>query len=160
MVTTTATSIINKVSYGIILFFIDKWLEFNDSNIKDYDARKIGVDCYGGKDSEESSEWSKGETSSTSAYILIYERNYKQPIKMQFKTLEDKNNVLQDVLNYDPEVEDTESELECNIPYNNFGRIVKEDFYKVKRFFYFLIGSLARQPPVYVGETCLHRGVL
>lgn len=28
----------------------DKWLEFNDSLIKDYDVSKLPNDCFGGKD--------------------------------------------------------------------------------------------------------------
>ena len=63
----------------------DKWLEFNDSNIKDFDHRKIPIECFGGKESEESGEfWSKGDTSSTNAYILVYERNYKKPITVNY----------------------------------------------------------------------------
>jgi ubiquitin C-terminal hydrolase len=61
--------------YSYINYKQDKWLEFNDSIIKDFDVKKLASEAYGGKESEESNDyWSKGDTSSTNAYMLVYEK--------------------------------------------------------------------------------------
>lgn len=52
-------------------------MKFNDSIIEDFDIRKLAMECFGGKESEEGTQefWSSGvDVSSTNAYVLVYER--------------------------------------------------------------------------------------
>ena len=51
-------------------FTESKWVKFNDSNLSDYDLNDIPNECYGSKES------------ATNAYLLIYERVKKTPIKV------------------------------------------------------------------------------
>lgn len=70
-------------------------MEFNDSVIKDFDVKKMAGECFGGKESEENNDyWSKGDTSSTNAYMLVYEKIIKNEIEIEFSGLEEKEGVL------------------------------------------------------------------
>lgn len=64
-----------------------KWLEFNDSNIRDFDAKNIENECFGGA-SQNSSGWGWGRgfggDNSKNAYILVYERIMKEDIQLVF----------------------------------------------------------------------------
>ena len=63
--------------------------------IRDFDVKKMPGECFGGKDSEESNDyWSKGDTSSTNAYMLVYEKIIKNEIEIEFSGLEEKEDVL------------------------------------------------------------------
>ena len=80
--------------YSLINYKADRWVEFNDSTIRDFDPRKIPVECYGGRDTNDTTEdnWqapqqqNTQDKTSTNAYILVYERLYKEDIRMEFKT--------------------------------------------------------------------------
>jgi len=76
----------------------EKWVEFNDSLIKDFDPRKIETECFGGNTNAEQTEknyaasdndnfWEKG-SSSKNAYILVYEREAKTPLSLLVTTPE------------------------------------------------------------------------
>jgi len=72
----------------------DKWLEFNDSKIRDFDIKNIEKECYGGSTSESNDdEWgwvrSGGRESSRNAYILVYERVVKDPLKLVVQNADD-----------------------------------------------------------------------
>ena len=72
----------------------DKWLEFNDSTIKDFDAKSIESECFGGSSNDASDDswgWAKiGRENSKNAYILVYERVVKDPLKLVVNNEEDK----------------------------------------------------------------------
>ncbi len=71
----------------------DKWLEFNDSVIKDFDVKKLANEAFGGKESEENNDYwanNKGDTSSTNAYMLVYEKIIKNEIEIEFDSVEEK----------------------------------------------------------------------
>jgi ubiquitin carboxyl-terminal hydrolase 34 len=57
----------------------EKWLEFNDSQVKHYAFNSLEADCYGGGNPNsmggESFDYSKN------AYMLIYEKRRKNPLK-------------------------------------------------------------------------------
>ena len=60
------------------------WLRFDDSIVTKYDINKLKEDTFGG-DFSEKNEWfpqrnNMYEENSRSAYILVYERNFKSPI--------------------------------------------------------------------------------
>ena len=58
----------------------DKWLEFNDSLVKDFDFKRIPLECFGGSTEDTALMHDIGEGRSRSAYMLIYERRLKTPI--------------------------------------------------------------------------------
>jgi ubiquitin carboxyl-terminal hydrolase 34 len=60
---------------------IDPWMEFNDSTVRDLDFKKVQEDGYGGE--QTSSGWSAFSSSyGKSAYMLVYERREKKPVKV------------------------------------------------------------------------------
>lgn len=67
----------------------DKWLEFNDSTIRDFNPDHIENECFGGASNDSSDDawgWVKvGKDNSKNAYILVYERVIKDPLKLQIK---------------------------------------------------------------------------
>jgi len=64
----------------------DKWMEFNDSVVSDYNFDDFKADCYGGskEDSGGDSLFSffKSSGYGKSAYVLVYEKREKDPIKL------------------------------------------------------------------------------
>jgi len=62
----------------------EPWMEFNDSTVKDFKFEKLKDDCFGGeKKSAEVGAFSFGDSSyGKSAYMLVYERKKKKPIKI------------------------------------------------------------------------------
>ena len=63
-------------------------MEFNDSTVKDFNFEKLKEECYGGdkkasNNNDSLGGWSFGDTSyGKSAYMLVYERKKKRPIKI------------------------------------------------------------------------------
>ncbi|KAL4448730.1 hypothetical protein ABPG74_012819 [Tetrahymena malaccensis] len=71
--------------YSYINYKEDKWLEFNDSKIREFNPQNIEQECFGGSSSNSSENyWEKGENSKN-AYILVYERELKTPLKIVTK---------------------------------------------------------------------------
>ena len=73
--------------YSYIKIRDGKWLEFNDSNIRDFDPKNMESECFGGSSSGDGADdgwgWSRGgRDNSKNAYILVYERKIKDPIKL------------------------------------------------------------------------------
>ena len=63
----------------------DKWLEYNDSHIRDFDVKNIENECFGGASSDKDDDgwWGKSSRdNSKNAYILVYERVVKDPVTM------------------------------------------------------------------------------
>ena len=63
----------------------DHWMKFNDSAVTDYNFEKLKEDCYGGdgKNGETGGDsWSFGGSYGQSAYMLIYEKRQKRPLKI------------------------------------------------------------------------------
>jgi hypothetical protein len=84
------------------------WLRFDDSIVTKYDINKLKEDTFGG-DFSEKNEWfpqrnNMYEENSRSAYILVYERNFKSPIMELVDynlDINDKNNIIDIGDNYD-----------------------------------------------------------
>ena len=60
----------------------DRWFEFNDHRISEFDINKLNSECFGGESvSEEVNSWGMKNTTTTeryqNAYMLIYERRVK-----------------------------------------------------------------------------------
>ena len=77
---------------------VTSWLEYNDSRISKFNVNKIEDECFGGSDSNESTEnsWGMKNEKIKSAYMLVYERKIKNPIKMKINENEilDKNELI------------------------------------------------------------------
>jgi hypothetical protein len=102
-------------------------LEFNDSIIKDFDVKKMPSECFGGKESEDNNEnWSKGDTSSTNAYMLVYEKVTKNQIELEFADVQEKQSVLDSL-----SISVQETDLNVKLGYDRFSRIVPNDLYRV-----------------------------
>lgn len=58
-------------------------MEFNDSRVSNFNFEKLKDECYGGdgRGGMEDS-WSFGGSSGKSAYMLVYERRQKKPLKI------------------------------------------------------------------------------
>jgi hypothetical protein len=62
----------------------DPWMEFNDSSVRNFNFEKLKEECFGA-DSHSSGgydSWGFGGSSGKSAYMLVYERREKKPIKI------------------------------------------------------------------------------
>ena len=61
-------------------------MEFNDSTVRDFNFEKLKDDCFGGDGKSGGSSddnWGFGGTTyGKSAYMLIYERRKKRPLKI------------------------------------------------------------------------------
>ncbi len=59
-------------------------MEFNDSNVRNFNFDKMKEECFGsdGHSSGGYDSWGFGGSSGKSAYMLIYERREKKPIKI------------------------------------------------------------------------------
>ena len=77
---------------------MNSWLEYNDSRISKFNVNKMEDECYGGSDSNESSEnsWGMKYEKIKSAYMLVYERKFKNPIKIKINEsdIPDKSEVI------------------------------------------------------------------
>jgi ubiquitin carboxyl-terminal hydrolase 34 len=61
----------------------DPWMKFNDSSVTEYNPEKLREDCFGGDGrSGESDSWSFGGSYGQSAYMLVYEKKLKRPLKI------------------------------------------------------------------------------
>jgi hypothetical protein len=58
-------------------------MKFNDSSVTEYNPEKLREDCFGGDGrSGESDSWSFGGSYGQSAYMLVYEKKLKRPLKI------------------------------------------------------------------------------
>jgi hypothetical protein len=58
-------------------------MEFNDSTVRDFNFEKMKEECYGGDGkSGNDDSWSFGGSYGKSAYMLVYERKTKNPLKI------------------------------------------------------------------------------
>mmetsp|Transcript_21978 Transcript_21978/g.16323 ORF Transcript_21978/g.16323 Transcript_21978/m.16323 type:complete len:254 (-) Transcript_21978:2538-3299(-) len=63
----------------------DPWMEFNDSTVRDFKFEKLRDECFGGDKKSDSSFGGFSFSDSSygkSAYMLVYERKKKKPIKV------------------------------------------------------------------------------
>jgi hypothetical protein len=64
----------------------DSWMKYNDSAVTDFNFEKLKEDCYGGdgKSAESGDSWSfsSGGSYGQSAYMLVYEKRQKRPLKI------------------------------------------------------------------------------
>ena len=97
------------------------WIKFNDSQLSEYDYLDISNDCYGGEMKNINME------NSQNAYLLIYERVKKTPIKV----LMEEKNISKDnkIINYKKEEENMINKKYDISKRNN--DIKEEELYKI-----------------------------
>ena len=58
-------------------------MEFNDSSVREFNFEKLKSECYGGDGKAGADDgWSFGSSYGKSAYMLVYERRVKRPLKI------------------------------------------------------------------------------
>ena len=57
-------------------------MEFNDSTVKEFNFEKLKEECFGGDGKGFDDGWSFGGSYGKSAYMLVYERRKKTPLKI------------------------------------------------------------------------------
>jgi len=113
----------------------DPWMKFNDSSVTEYNFEKLKEDCYGGDGkSGDSDSWSFGGTYGQSAYMLVYEKRQKRPLKI-LATPEEVQTKKESLL-YDEKKEEHYKLIdyrECveDIPPNSIYKQVYEDNFKL-----------------------------
>ncbi len=70
----------------------DPWMEFNDSTVSNFNFEKLKSECFGGDAGGISDAWGFGGSYGKSAYMLVYERRKKKPIKILITEEEAKQN--------------------------------------------------------------------
>ncbi len=105
----------------------DAWMEFNDSRVSDFNFSKIKDDCFGNDGNKsQSDEFSFGFGNSTSygksAYMLVYERKEKKPLKVLVPD-EEKG---QDGVHFD----EAKDETYRMVPYKSFEHLQPNNIYK------------------------------
>lgn len=66
----------------------ESWLEYNDSKVKEFSKKSIESECFGGATEGGSDNmWNlwRDRDNSKNAYLLVYERRTKDPLRMEFK---------------------------------------------------------------------------
>jgi hypothetical protein len=72
-------------------------MEFNDSTVREFNFEKLKDECYGGDGKGGSDDaWSFGGSYGKSAYMLVYERRKKRPIKILAAPEEPKDDMTYD----------------------------------------------------------------
>ena len=105
----------------------EEWLQFNDSHVSVFDTKKIPSECYGG--SREGASFENFQN----AYLLIYERKKKTPIRIIIdeKTI-DKDKEKDNIINFN---KDNKNQINKEYDLARFNTDKKEeDLYK-KIFF-------------------------
>ena len=122
--------------YSYIKIKEGKWLEFNDSNIRDFDQKNIDSECFGGSSSSDGADdgwgWSRGgRDNSKNAYILVYERKIKDPIKLVVGDENEKKevNTLLKAANETDQLVITDDKIE--IDFNNLKKFIPKRIYKM-----------------------------
>lgn len=84
----------------------EPWMKFNDSQVTEYNFEKLKEDCFGGdgKSGSDGDSWSFGGGYGQSAYMLIYEKRQKRPLKILATPEEVEEN--KEKFHYDPKKEE------------------------------------------------------
>ena len=135
--------------YSYINIKNNKWLEFNDSTIRDFDPKHIESECFGGMVSSDSGDDVWGfhkmgamRETSKNANILVYERQVKDSLKVVIKNEDDRERLQKAVnLELEPNTQfSEENPLEKFIDYFSIKKYIPENIYKVfyYNYYYFI----------------------
>jgi hypothetical protein len=84
----------------------ERWMEFNDSIVRDFNIAKLKEECYGGDQTTSTSQgfgmstlegWSFGGSNSfgKSGYMLFYEKKKKKPLKIVEPSSDEQERVVE-----------------------------------------------------------------
>ena len=83
---------IGSAEYGHYFSYIkvanNQWLEFNDERVREFDPDDIASECFGGE------HWRR---ENQSAYLLVYEKKVKNPIRLEFESREEMQKILKNL---------------------------------------------------------------
>jgi len=136
-----------------------KWVKFDDSNISEFDSNDISEVCFGGKNKNNSSDASENQSN---AYLLIYERIKKNPIKVVIEEGEKKN---KDYIEYIKEKENYESKYDIS---RADCEIKEEELYKLifynkdidEYYRYIPYYSIPKVVPKYIYDEVMSENIL
>ena len=107
----------------------DPWMKFNDSSVTEYNFEKLKADCYGGDGKSgggmDTDSFSFGGSYGQSAYMLVYEKRQKRPLKI-LATPEEVAEKKEDIL-YDAKKEEHYKLIDYK---NGVQDIAPNDIYK------------------------------
>ena len=103
----------------------DSWLTFNDSHVSEFDTDKIPSECFGGSYEGYSYE------NCQNAYLLIYERKKKTPIKIIMDEKETKNIKEENIVKID---KDNRKEIIKQYDLSRIGNNIDEKIFYNKIF--------------------------
>ena len=114
----------------------DRWVEFNDSTVREFDFSKLESECFGGAEEDYQSGFMEDISDvaklvggrSKSAYLLIYEKRQKLPILEKIADYKPSENVV------------ITSTLECNRNADSMAKIYKDsnnEYYNLHNFHHF-----------------------
>jgi hypothetical protein len=110
-------------------------MKFNDSTVSEYNFEKLKEDCFGGDGkSGDGDSWSFGGTYGQSAYMLVYEKRLKRPLKIL--ATPEEIQVKKDSLLFDEKKEEHYKlidyrEIVEDVPPNSIYKKVYEDNFKL-----------------------------
>ena len=101
-----------------------RWLKFNDSIVTEFDTKDIPTESYGGFVDD-----NKSNENCQNAYILIYERKKKTPIKIVIEKENEEKYLTNEQYNIIPFTKETRNSINkyYDISYSNTDAKVKED---------------------------------
>lgn len=112
----------------------DRWMEFNDSRVSDYNFEELKGDCYGG--SSGSDDWFggmfKNNSYGKSAYLLVYEKRFKKPVKVLIPENGVDSKVPSQIVPHGTniQVDPKTNEKYYHIPMKDIGMFVPNKIYK------------------------------
>ena len=104
----------------------NNWLTFNDSHVSEFDTDKIPSECFGGSSEGYSYE------NCQNAYLLIYERKKKSPIKIIIDESEAKKAKEENIVKFDKE---KRNEINKKYDLSRIGNDITEEVLYSKIFF-------------------------
>ncbi|KAL4443131.1 hypothetical protein ABPG74_002198 [Tetrahymena malaccensis] len=121
----------------------NKWLEFNDSTISEYNPKDIASDCFGA-DPQELKIPKQYYESQKSAYLLFYEKVKKNQLEFKLKSQQEeeeiiiklgiKNPVTLSKWINKPNQEDAENQPNQNSKQNDSSYILRADYYDISSY--------------------------
>ncbi|KRW99755.1 Armadillo-type fold [Pseudocohnilembus persalinus] len=123
----------NKEMVQQVQLHQQEWLEFNDSRVKDFSLKNLESECFGGiiDNDNDGFSWNRRDNSKN-AYMLVYERKIKEPLRLVYQSHEELKKHANEVklLNYkNYEIQEKKNDegkleqIEMKVPYYDMGEV-------------------------------------